>query len=91
MNLKIFKKFFLISLFIFSIILSATHHHSDLKVHYDCPICVFQINDNSEKPDPNPAKLVVPEEIPFKFPINYKNPLKTFTFRANQRAPPVSI
>ncbi|HIE60039.1 MAG TPA: hypothetical protein EYH43_06250 [Persephonella sp.] len=89
MNLKIFKKLLLIGLFFFSVVLSSTHHHYDLKPHYDCPICVFQINDNSEEPNCNLIKLIIPEEIPFSFPINYKNPYKILLSKANQRAPPV--
>ncbi len=91
MNNKMLKKLILIGLFIFSTILSATHHHSDLKPHYDCPVCVFQINETAEEPDFNPVKLVIPEEKPFEVPINYKNPSKTIAFKANQRAPPVII
>ena len=86
-----FKKLFLVVLLFVSTILSATHHHSDLKPHYDCPVCVFQINSNSGEPDFNPIKLVLPEEKPFEVPINCKNPSKTITFKANQRAPPVII
>ena len=91
MKKTFFRKIFLISLFLFSTILSATHHHSDLKPHYDCPVCVFQINETAEEPDFNPVKLVIPEEKPFEVLINYKNPSKTISFKANQRAPPVII
>lgn len=85
------KKLFLVVLLFISTILSATHHHSDLKPHYDCPVCVFQINETAEEPDFNPVKLVIPEEKPFEVLINYKNPSKTISFKANQRAPPVII
>ncbi len=85
------KKLFLVVLLFISTILSATHHHSDLKPHYDCPVCVFQINNNAEEPDLNPVKLFLPEEKPFEVPINYKNPSKVISFKANQRAPPISI
>lgn len=88
MNSKIFKKLFLIGLFFFSVVLSSMHHHYDLKPHYDCPICFFQINDNSEEPDYNLIKIIIPEEAPFSFPLNYKNTYKTPSFKANQRAPP---
>jgi len=37
-------------LLILSIGISTLHHHADGRHHVDCPVCVFQINNQSESP-----------------------------------------
>jgi hypothetical protein len=44
--IRVMKKYFTV-IFTITILMSAFHHHSDLKVHNDCSICVIQSNFTS--------------------------------------------
>jgi hypothetical protein len=70
-----------------SIGISTTHHHEDGRVHLDCPVCIFQINDHSENPD---ISILLPE-IEY-FPVAPPRKESKISFEKtryyNQRAPP---
>ncbi|WP_457642323.1 hypothetical protein [Persephonella sp.] len=82
------RKVFLVFILFVSLGVSTIHHHNDGKPHFDCPVCIFQINNLSE--DINNISF-------FSFCEKYPQgkPEKNITFRSynpikihNQRAPP---
>jgi len=42
------KKIVILILLTISVGYSAVHHHQDGRIHYDCPVCIFQINNLSD-------------------------------------------
>ncbi|MBK3333371.1 hypothetical protein GWK41_09855 [Persephonella atlantica] len=43
-------KLFVSLVLAFSIGVSAFHHHHDGRIHLDCPVCFFQLNNTAENP-----------------------------------------
>ena len=51
--IKVLKKYFGV-VFLLSIFLGSFHHHDDLEIHNDCPICILQTNiTNADTPQEN--------------------------------------
>ncbi|WP_457624678.1 hypothetical protein [Persephonella sp.] len=82
--LRIFFSFLLA----LSIGISTFHHHSDGRLHLDCPVCIFQINNHSCDAGQPP---VIPEVREFSafYSLSEKEPLIPNTFHHFRiRAPP---
>ncbi|WP_096999759.1 hypothetical protein [Persephonella hydrogeniphila] len=73
-----------------SIGVSTVHHHKDGRIHLDCPVCVFQINNHSDNSDISINLPVIenPPVIPDK--KENKNSYKKIR-HYQQRAPPFSL
>ena len=82
-------KFFFSIIFLISIFLTITHHHTDLKVHNDCKICILQSNilnvDTFAKTNYLSYIVVISEAILFT-PIIIDN--QKIKNQLHSRAPP---
>jgi len=76
---------------VFSIWISTLHHHSDEKPHYDCPICLFQLNNSSEEIQ-NFQVIFFIKKSPLPKPEKtYEIIITVKTNHFYQRAPPLII
>jgi hypothetical protein len=88
MNRKRFRHFFVALTLVFTTLLSATHHHNDLKKHTDCQICTLSFSlehqDSVDTPSYVPT-LYSSKEITVAYFVSYTFEL---IFPHNSRAPP---
>jgi hypothetical protein len=88
MNHKLLKNFFA-ALFIAATLLSATHHHNDLKKHTECLVCSVNINlqnlDTGKSAELLPS-LHIYKETP-QSPL-FKGEEKELHLSYRSRAPP---
>ncbi len=90
MVFKLLKKYFGI-FFVLATIMGASHHHSDLKQHSECKICVIQSSIADMDTPTQPTYLSKLDKIPklviskpkisyIKHTFNYKRPRSPPTF-----------
>jgi hypothetical protein len=88
MNRKRFRHLFVVFALLFTTLLSATHHHNDLKKHADCQVCTlsfsFEHQDSVATPSYVPT-LYSSKEITAAYALPYSLQL---IFSYNSRAPP---
>jgi len=80
---------FILFLLLFSLTVTALHHHDDAADHQDCPICVASHNQSNDCPQPFRLDF-----NPSVSPAGYHPPPSAVTLAApftpaNNRAPPV--
>jgi len=88
MNEKRLRHFFVAWALVFTTLLSAAHHHNDLKKHTDCQICTLSFSlehqDSVDTPRYVPT-LYFSKEIDAAYFLSYDSQL-LFSYRS--RAPP---
>lgn len=76
---------------LFSNFITINHHHEDAEPHYDCPVCILSINQQSNNPEEliNDFKIYI-EKPDYQY--NYTSPTLQLILNIpiNPRAPPVS-
>ena len=85
---KSLRKYFSI-IFLLSVLIGATHHHDDLRVHSDCKICVLQSNISSAD-TPTQSSFLPNTVAVFEDIVTPKNTVcsKKLINPLHQRAPP---
>ncbi|WP_457621368.1 hypothetical protein [Persephonella sp.] len=84
------KKLLLILLVVFSVGYSAVHHHHDGRVHLDCPVCLFQINNLSDGSVESFETVILQFPSDIYFPESQVLYFQRVISYIYQRAPPLS-
>jgi len=83
-------KRFLSALLLAATLLSAMHHHNDLKSHPECPVCILQTNISSGD-IPSSTYIPVVEKLP-SFTVSKLQTIEVSYSSSSHfaRAPPIS-